>query len=87
MSTEVMGQKVGPIGYGLLGLTWRASPLSEEEAFASMRAALAAGCNFWNGGEFCTFISHIHSILYQSNKPLERWNPRAQLSNSFEQIF
>lgn len=34
------------------GLTWRAQPPSEEQAFAAMRAALASGCNLWNGGEF-----------------------------------
>ena len=38
----------------LAGLTWRfgtAIP-SEEQSFAAMRAALASGCNFWNGGEY-----------------------------------
>lgn len=34
------------------GLTWRPNPVSEEEAFAAMHAALANGCNFWNGGQF-----------------------------------
>jgi len=36
----------------LQGLTWRPKPQSEEESFKAMRASLAAGCNFWNGGEF-----------------------------------
>jgi pyridoxine 4-dehydrogenase len=34
------------------GLTWRPTIPSEEQAFAAMRAALAANCNLWNGGEF-----------------------------------
>jgi len=68
MTTEILGHKIGNIGYGLLGkdglalsvlvlisragLTWRPTILSEEQTFAAMRAALAANCNFWNGGEF-----------------------------------
>nr|POE71345.1 pyridoxal reductase [Quercus suber] len=38
-------------GYGLMGLTWRANPPSQEQAFAAMKAALGQGANFWNGGE------------------------------------
>ena len=34
------------------GLTRRSTIPPEEQAFATMRAALAKGCNFWNGGEF-----------------------------------
>ena len=47
----LVDQKIGPIGYGLMGLTWRAEPPSQSQAFAAMDAALAAGANFWNGGE------------------------------------
>lgn len=43
---------VGEIGYGLMGLTWRPNPPSEEQAFKAMKAALVQGCNFWNAGEF-----------------------------------
>ncbi|KAJ1334153.1 pyridoxine 4-dehydrogenase [Microdochium nivale] len=48
---ELNGQKVGGTGFGLMGLTWRATPPPKEQAFAAMRAALAAGANFWNGGD------------------------------------
>ncbi|KAJ3573745.1 hypothetical protein NPX13_g4592 [Xylaria arbuscula] len=48
----IQGKEVGPIGLGLMGFTWRANPCSQEQAFETMRAALANGCNFWNGGEF-----------------------------------
>ena len=34
-----------------LDLTWRETPVSDEQAFAAMKAALHSGCNFWNGGE------------------------------------
>ncbi|ROV89953.1 hypothetical protein VMCG_10106 [Cytospora schulzeri] len=49
---QINGQEIGPIGYGLMGLTWRANPCSQEQAFEAMRAALKNGCNFWNGGDF-----------------------------------
>ena len=65
---EILGRQVGGIGYGMLGrlnrhfhycslssvpgLTWRSVISSEEQSFAAMRATLAKGCNFWNGGEF-----------------------------------
>ncbi|KAK5044555.1 hypothetical protein LTR84_010679 [Exophiala bonariae] len=42
----------GPIGYGLMGLTWRADPPSQAESFDLMNTALSCGANFWNGGEF-----------------------------------
>jgi pyridoxine 4-dehydrogenase len=34
------------------GLTWREDPTPYEEAFKTMKAALAQGANFWNAGEF-----------------------------------
>ncbi|KAI4164511.1 MAG: hypothetical protein LQ342_001824 [Letrouitia transgressa] len=42
---------IGPIGYGMMNLTWRQTPIPDTQAFATLRAGLAAGCNFWNGGE------------------------------------
>ncbi|KAK5691182.1 hypothetical protein LTR97_011834 [Elasticomyces elasticus] len=50
-TTTVAGHPIHKIGYGLMGLTWRASPPSQSQAFATMKAALDAGSNFWNGGE------------------------------------
>ncbi|KAI1381477.1 Aldo/keto reductase [Hypoxylon crocopeplum] len=48
---QLAGKEVGPIGYGLMGLTWRATPCPQEQAFEAMRAALKNGCTCWNGGE------------------------------------
>lgn len=47
----IADQPIHTTGYGLMGLTWRKSPPSQEQAFSAMRAALSAGANFWNGGE------------------------------------
>ena len=49
--TKLVGEKVGSTGYGLMGLTWRAEPPSQEQSFQAMKTALAEGANFWNGGE------------------------------------
>ncbi|KAI0469158.1 voltage-gated shaker-like K+ channel, subunit [Xylaria cf. heliscus] len=48
---QILGKEVGPIGLGLMGFTWRATPCPQEQAFDAMRAALKNGSNFWNGGE------------------------------------
>ena len=46
-------KSIGPIGYGLMGLTWRQPHLlpSQATAFSAMSTALSQGANFWNGGE------------------------------------
>jgi hypothetical protein len=41
---ELGGKEVGPIGFGLLGLTWRPTPPSQEQAFEAMHAAIKNGC-------------------------------------------
>ncbi|KAK7893797.1 hypothetical protein LTR67_006498 [Exophiala xenobiotica] len=47
----LVSKPVGPIGYGLMGLTWRANPQPAEESYEAMSTALSLGANFWNGGE------------------------------------
>ncbi|PQE06424.1 aldo keto reductase protein [Rutstroemia sp. NJR-2017a WRK4] len=49
---QLLGKDVGTTGYGLMGLTWRPNPQPVEDSIKAMKAALDAGCNFWNGGEF-----------------------------------
>ncbi|KAF2120485.1 NADP-dependent oxidoreductase domain-containing protein [Lophiotrema nucula] len=48
---KLVGKEVGPVGYGLMGLTWRRNPINQEGAFEAMRSALSNGAVFWNGGE------------------------------------
>ncbi|KAI9834975.1 MAG: hypothetical protein M1819_002698 [Sarea resinae] len=48
----VTGKKVGPIGYGLMGMTWRPTQTPDEQAFAAMNEALARGATFWSTAEF-----------------------------------
>ncbi|KAL8281901.1 hypothetical protein RB597_009565 [Gaeumannomyces tritici] len=63
--SNINGQGVGPIGYGLMGLTWRATPVPEEQAFEAMKTALDGGCNFWNGGEFYGTPSYNSMVLLE----------------------
>ncbi|KAL2885955.1 aldo/keto reductase [Ceratocystis lukuohia] len=49
---SITGKEVGRVGYGLMGLSWRANPCPLPQAVDAMNAALANGANFWNGGEF-----------------------------------
>ncbi|OAA56562.1 aldo/keto reductase [Niveomyces insectorum RCEF 264] len=60
---QINGQEVGPIGFGMMGLTWRPEPCPQEQAFETFRAALDAGCNFWNGGEFYGPASYNSLVL------------------------
>lgn len=50
---ELLSKQIGPIGYGLMGLTWRPPEklVDQSTAFDAMSASLAQGANFWNGGE------------------------------------
>nr|BAA13866.1 unnamed protein product [Schizosaccharomyces pombe]BAA34350.1 pyridoxal reductase [Schizosaccharomyces pombe] len=48
----VSGFKVGPIGFGLMGLTWKPKQTPDEEAFEVMNYALSQGSNYWDAGEF-----------------------------------
>ncbi|KAL9137985.1 MAG: hypothetical protein Q9175_000802 [Cornicularia normoerica] len=47
----INGKQVGRTGYGMMNLTWRETPVPDEQAFSAMKAALDSGANLWNGGE------------------------------------
>ena len=59
MSVKILGKEVGPHSFGMMGFTWRPTPTPQEQANATLRAALAKGANFWNGGEICTIPNPI----------------------------
>ena len=68
MSPKILDREIGPNGFGLMGMTWRAQPPPEEQSFAAMRAALRHGANFWNGGEIygtpeCNSLTLLHSYF------------------------
>ncbi|RAK96828.1 aldo/keto reductase family protein [Aspergillus ibericus CBS 121593] len=51
MTPTIANRSVGPIGFGLMGLTWRPQPSSYDDAVKVMKRALDLGANLWNGGE------------------------------------
>ncbi|KAK9492051.1 NADP-dependent oxidoreductase domain-containing protein [Lipomyces doorenjongii] len=52
MSLQIVGKPVGPIGFGLMGFTWRPTLTPDDQAFGAMKRAIEHGANFFNGGEF-----------------------------------
>jgi pyridoxine 4-dehydrogenase len=62
---QIAGKEVGPLGYGLMGFTWRPNPCPEEQAFAAMREAIAQGCTYWNGGDFYGTPEHNTMTLLE----------------------
>ncbi|KAM0462297.1 hypothetical protein ACHAPV_003771 [Trichoderma viride] len=48
----VINKSVGPIGYGLMGFTWRPEPPPLDQAIAALKTALNNGMTLWNGAEF-----------------------------------
>ncbi|KAI1655193.1 putative pyridoxal reductase [Daldinia decipiens] len=39
-------------GFGLMGMTWRPKHTPDEQAFATMKAAIAQGATFWSTGDY-----------------------------------
>ncbi|KAH9208148.1 voltage-gated shaker-like K+ channel, subunit [Leptodontidium sp. 2 PMI_412] len=62
---QLIGKEIGPIGLGLMGLTWRDQPYPEEQAFGALRAAVKNGSNFWNGAEFYGPPSYNSLVLLE----------------------
>ncbi|KAK9388726.1 NADP-dependent oxidoreductase domain-containing protein [Lipomyces mesembrius] len=52
MSLQILDKPVGPIGFGLMGFTWRPTITPDDQAFTAMKLAIEHGANFFNGGEF-----------------------------------
>ena len=50
-TVTLVSKPIGPIGYGLMGLTWRPEPQPAEESYKAMSTAFEHGATFWNGGE------------------------------------
>jgi len=63
---SVLGKEVGPIGFGLMGLTWRAKPQPEAESFKTMSHALSMGANYWNGGEMYGDVEGKKGVFHQA---------------------
>lgn len=62
---QVAGKEVGPIGFGLMGLTWRANPCPQEQAFETMRTALKNGCTWPTSRSWRADRQVVLTIYYQ----------------------
>lgn len=51
-SVRLGSKLVGPLGFGMMGLTWVDPPPSKSQSLDTMKAAFEAGATFWNGGHF-----------------------------------
>lgn len=71
----MLGKDVGPVGFGLMGLTRPAAPIPQEEAFAAMNAAFEQGANYWNGGEF--YGTPDHNSLHLLNAYFTKYPEQA----------
>jgi pyridoxine 4-dehydrogenase len=47
-SKSIVNKAVGPVGYGMLGLTVPWAPLEHEVAASLLKRALERGANLWN---------------------------------------
>ncbi|KAJ9637400.1 uncharacterized protein PV06_04106 [Exophiala oligosperma] len=67
--------EVGPIAYGMMGLTWDDPNPPKEQSLATMRAALEAGATLWNAGTLygTPEYNSIHLLAeYYSRYPDDR---------------
>ncbi|KAF7552089.1 hypothetical protein G7046_g7519 [Stylonectria norvegica] len=52
MALRILGKPIGPVGFGLMGFHMPGRQLSEEAVFAAIKAAINAGSNYFDAGEF-----------------------------------
>ncbi|CAG9990576.1 unnamed protein product [Clonostachys byssicola] len=62
----IQQNNVGPIGYGLMGFTWRPETVPVEQAVEVLKSALEAGANLWNGAEFYGTAEYNSMTLIKS---------------------
>ncbi|OTB15811.1 hypothetical protein K445DRAFT_317457 [Daldinia sp. EC12] len=51
-STATVFRPRAVTGFGLMGMTWRPVHTPDEQAFATMKAAIAQGATFWSSGDY-----------------------------------
>ncbi len=68
MSSIDLPSKVGPIGFGLMGFTWRPVLTPDEQAFKTIKSAIGQGATFFNAGEFYGTPPHSNANLELINR-------------------
>ncbi|KAJ5243133.1 uncharacterized protein N7469_001460 [Penicillium citrinum] len=72
----LVGQEVGPTGYGTMRMTWVAEPPRQEACFETLNKTLELGANFWNGGEL--YGTPDYNSLHLLNKYFTQYPENAQ---------
>ncbi|KAJ5383059.1 hypothetical protein N7517_000970 [Penicillium concentricum] len=73
---SLLGQEVGPIGYGTMRMTWNAQLPSEEVCFETLNTTLELGANFWNAGEL--YGTAEYNSLHLLNKYFTKYPENAE---------
>ncbi|KXG45656.1 uncharacterized protein PGRI_034230 [Penicillium griseofulvum] len=73
---SLVGQEVGPIGYGTMRMTWNPQLPSEEVCFETLNTTLELGANFWNAGEL--YGTPEYNSLHLLNKYFTKYPENAE---------
>ncbi|KAJ5158859.1 uncharacterized protein N7500_008510 [Penicillium coprophilum] len=73
---SLVGQEVGPIGYGTMRMTWNTQLPSEEVCFETLNTTLELGANFWNAGEL--YGTAEYNSLHLLNKYFTKYPENAE---------
>ncbi|KAJ5185631.1 hypothetical protein N7491_006499 [Penicillium cf. griseofulvum] len=73
---SLVGQEIGPIGYGTMRMTWNPQPPSEEVCFETLNTSLDLGANFWNAGEL--YGTPEYNSLHLLNKYFTKYPENAE---------
>ncbi|CAP69339.1 uncharacterized protein PODANS_1_10030 [Podospora anserina S mat+] len=91
MPHTIQGKTIGNIGFGLMGLTWRPQPATNQEAIAAIREAVLNNMTYLNGGEFYGPPTHNSLTLlkayyaqYPQDKDKILLNIKGCITPSFE---
>ncbi|KAJ5494395.1 hypothetical protein N7463_010482 [Penicillium fimorum] len=72
---SLLGQEVGPIGYGTMRMTWNPQLPSEEVCFETLNTTLELGANYWNAGEL--YGTAEYNSLHLLNKYFTKYPENA----------
>ncbi|KAJ5098915.1 hypothetical protein N7532_005916 [Penicillium argentinense] len=72
----LVGQEVGPTGYGTMRMTWTSTPPAQDVCFETLNKTLELGANFWNGGEL--YGTPDYNSLHLLNKYFTKYPQNAE---------
>ncbi|KAJ5379198.1 hypothetical protein N7509_012317 [Penicillium cosmopolitanum] len=73
---RLVGQEIGPTGYGTMRMTWVPNPPAHDVCFETLNKTLELGANFWNGGEL--YGAHDYNSLHLLNKYFTQYPENAE---------